>query len=133
MQIKGPLNSQKNKVVRIVENRQVKSGFWKENIKMNFRRMSMRLEISVEVLRASEVLVSIPMEMTHLLQPPNDKNSRPKDPLVDVSLAMQGILHGIDKGSVTIPVRIPCWWKVSTLWEVFLQMVVVIEYGFIFF
>ncbi|PPR92475.1 hypothetical protein GOBAR_AA28200 [Gossypium barbadense] len=64
---------------------------------------SMRLKTLAEVIKTSTVLVSRLMEMTRLLKPSDDKNLRLKDPLVDMSLAMQGILHGIYQHSVTVP------------------------------
>ncbi|PPD71416.1 hypothetical protein GOBAR_DD31687 [Gossypium barbadense] len=63
----------------------------------------MRLETLVEVIKTSVVLVSRLMEMTRLSKPPDDRNLRLEDPLVDMSLAMQGILHGIDQHSVIVP------------------------------
>ncbi|MFQ6629130.1 hypothetical protein Gotur_007696 [Gossypium turneri] len=63
----------------------------------------MRLETLAEVITTSVVLVSRLMEMTRLSKPPDDRNLRLKDPLVDMSLAMQGILHGIDQHSVIVP------------------------------
>ncbi|MBA0798324.1 hypothetical protein Gohar_008922 [Gossypium harknessii] len=63
----------------------------------------MRLETLAEVIKTSVVLVSRLMEMTRLSKPPDDRNLRLKDPLVDMSLAMQGILHGIDQHLVIVP------------------------------
>ncbi|TYG73198.1 hypothetical protein ES288_D04G081700v1 [Gossypium darwinii] len=91
------------KAVRIVENKQDESSFGKENIETNVGGMSMRLETSAEVIKTREVSVLRPMEMTHLSKPPDDKKLRLKDPLVDVSLEMEGILHRIDKDLVIVP------------------------------
>ncbi|KAK5835568.1 hypothetical protein PVK06_011260 [Gossypium arboreum] len=100
---KGNKNQVENKAVRIVENRQAESGLRKENIETNIEGMNMRLKTPVEVIRTREVLVSRPMEMTHLSKPPDDKYLRLKDPLVDVSLAMEGTLHRIDQDLVIVP------------------------------